>query len=73
MTDPNAARFAAVVEQVFDTIEQMLDAQPYPPTRAEVAEHLGIAETTVRRAVTRLKADGRLGEGKGARTLFIKY
>jgi DNA-binding IclR family transcriptional regulator len=61
------------MSQLLDVVETYIEENGYSPTRAEIAERMGLSERTVIRYVKRLVEDGRLEEGSGQRTLRLGY
>lgn len=59
------------LDRILSAIEAYIDEHGYSPTKDEIAEVAGIPNSTTRRHIQALLADGRLTEGKGARTLRL--
>ncbi|QNN53181.1 LexA family protein [Nocardioides mesophilus] len=61
----------AALDALCEAIERYTAEHGYSPTRGELAEATGLGESTVRRHLKSLIAEGRVTEGSGPRTLRL--
>lgn len=60
---------AQTSEDILDALDTFIREKGHSPTRAELAEAVGVSKQTVTRHVRALIEEGRLEEGAGPRTL----
>lgn len=56
-------------QAILDALDRLTDELGYPPTRKEIADHLGVSVSTVERFVKLMIQEGLLEEGPSPRTL----
>ena len=54
----NAKEYKAIREEIYRFIARYITKHTYPPSNREIAEAVGVSDTTVRRHIIRLIEDG---------------